>query len=127
MALPHAIARFNRRVTNRWIEPLMRRTAGFVIVHHIGRRTGRGFATPLYCFDDGDRVLVVLTYGARADWFRNVRGGGGSVERHGGRRPIDAVEVVDRSAASAALPPLVRFGLRFLGVHDLARLTLGDG
>ena len=67
MPLPRALARFNRRYTNRFIEPIVRRSSGFATVHHAGRRSGREFHTPVNVFDlDGD-LIVALTYGEDRD------------------------------------------------------------
>lgn len=126
MALPHTIARFNRRVTNRWIEPVVRRTDGYLVVRHRGRRTGNARSTPLYGFESDGGLLVVLTYGTRADWFRNVQAGGGSVERDGVMHTIAGVEAIDRTLARSSLPRSIRLALGVFGVHDLARLTLQE-
>ena len=84
MPLPRAVARFNKRVTNRFLEPIARRSSGFAVVHHVGRRSGREYTTPVNLFrlgDEGagvgdrsttDAAIVSLTYGPSADWVRNV-------------------------------------------------------
>ncbi|HEY7989222.1 MAG TPA: hypothetical protein VIE19_08390 [Lapillicoccus sp.] len=62
MAVPHALRRINKRVTN----PLLRGLAGhgwFVELEHVGRRSGRTFRTPLMAFRDGPTVTIALTYG----------------------------------------------------------------
>ncbi len=102
----------------------MRRTDGYLVVRHLGRRTGNARSTPLYGFESDGGLLVVLTYGTRADWLRNVRAGGGSVERDGIVQAIIGVEVIDRTVARPSLPWIVRLALGVFGVHDLARLTL---
>ncbi len=125
MPVPHVVARFNRRYTNRFVEPIARRFGGVAVVHHVGRRSGRPYATPVRLFGAGDTVLVVLTYGLAADWIRNVLGSGGSIETEDGVRPIDRVEIVDRGEVAAALPRTVRAALRILTVRDVARFALG--
>lgn len=126
--LPHAIARFNKRVTNRFIEPLARRSAGFAVVHHSGRRSGAPYTTPVNVFAeaDGGALLVALTYGPSADWARNVLDGGGVVEDSSGVRVIQGASVVDRSVAWPALPALVRGALTVLRVTDFMRLTVSQ-
>ena len=123
MPLPHAVARLNKRYTNRWIEPLVRRRPGFAVVHHRGRRSGRAYATPLRLFPLADGAhVVVLTYGDRADWLKNVLVGGGAVEDDSGRRPIVNAALVQRDAVVAQLPLLVRFATRVLRIDLLLRL-----
>lgn len=132
MPLPRAIARFNKRVTNRFIEPIARRAGGFAAVHHIGRRSGVEHSTPVNIFpveDDvgcghsGD-VVVALTYGPSADWVQNVLADGGALEHRSSQRPIGAATVVTRSTAWPALPIIVRAALRVLRVRHFLRLTL---
>ncbi len=136
MPLPHAIARFNKRVTNRYIEPIARRSGGFAVVHHIGRRSGETYATPVNLFDlepargespvPGGDVIVTLTYGLVADWAQNVLVGGGTVERSaGGSHVITSASVVDRTVAWPALPLPVRLAVRALRVDQFMRLSLG--
>lgn len=122
--VPYAIARFNRRVTNRFVEPIVRRTRGFAFIHHVGRRSGRSYRTPVVLFPlDGDHI-VVLTYGTRADWFQNALAAESAVEHHGERRSITQIRRVGRHVVWPALPRLVRVGLRVLTVRDFARLTV---
>ena len=72
---------------------------------------------------DGD-ALVALTYGPRADWFRNVSVGDATLENDAGVRHIEAIERVGRDVAWPALPWFVRGALRVLTVHDFARLRI---
>ncbi len=124
MPLPHVVARFNKRVTNRFIEPIARISGGFAVVHHTGRRSGVGYSTPVNLFHLNGSVIVALTYGPTADWAQNVLSGGGVVEHRGVRHDIEHAEVVGRAVAWPALPRLVRFALRVLRVEDFLRLHL---
>lgn len=125
MPLPHVVARVNKRVTNRFIEPIARLSSGFAVVHHVGRRSGADYRTPVNVFGDGDDVLVALTYGPDADWFRNVLAGPAHLEQRRAIAPIRSVEVVGRVDAWPAIPRIVRGALRVLGVRDFARLRVG--
>ncbi|MEM8903801.1 MAG: nitroreductase/quinone reductase family protein [Actinomycetota bacterium] len=126
MPLPHTVARFNRRVTDRFVQPLVRRLPGFAVVHHVGRRSGRAHRTPVYVFGDGIDLLVVLTYGTRADWLRNALAGPAGIERSGSIAPIERIEVLRRDDVRHALPPVVTFALRLLTIRDVARLSTSD-
>ena len=123
MPLPYAIARFNKRVTNRFIEPIARRASGFAVVHHAGRVSGTDYSTPVNAFALGDDLIVALTYGPIADWAQNVLAGGGQIEQSLGRHDIASAEIVDRSIAWPALPLVVRGALRILRVTDFLRLS----
>lgn len=77
MPLSQRVARFNRRVLNPLTRQLAGWAPGFAIVVHTGRRSGRVYHTPVNAFRDGDDYLIALTYGAEADWVRNVLASGG--------------------------------------------------
>lgn len=82
MAIPHAVARFNKVATNKVLVHL----AGhgpFIELEHVGRRSGRVYRVPLNAFRTGDTVTFALTYGPRVDWLRNVRAAGGCRVRMG--------------------------------------------
>jgi deazaflavin-dependent oxidoreductase (nitroreductase family) len=64
-------------VTNR----LVLRSAGhrdsrYAIVRHVGRRSGKMYATPIvpYLVDNG--FLIALPYGPDVDWLRNLQAAG---------------------------------------------------
>ena len=123
MPLPRAVARLNKRFTNRFLEPVARRSRGFAVVHHVGRRTGNAYRTPVNLFALGDDAVVSLTYGPSADWVQNVLAGSGEIEDRRGRTRIRSVEVVGREVAWPALPLVVRGALRVLRVRDFLRLS----
>jgi deazaflavin-dependent oxidoreductase (nitroreductase family) len=81
MPLPRVIARFQRRVTN----PLARLWApvlpGYGIVVHTGRRSGRVYRTPLNVFRRPEGFAIVIAYGRRSDWLRNVQAANGEGPR----------------------------------------------
>ena len=81
---------FLRPFTMRFVNPVTRRFAGhvpgFAIVHHVGRMSGRPYATPMNVFRDGDAWVMALTYGAQVQWVRNVLAAGGCELESRGRR-----------------------------------------
>lgn len=71
-----SLARFNKRVTNRvqglwapWLPP-------WAVIVHKGRKSGREYRTPVLSWRSGNRLEVVLYYGAETDWVRNVLAAG---------------------------------------------------
>ncbi len=124
MVLPRAVARFNKRVTNRFVEPIARRSSGFAVVHHRGRTSGTGYATPVNLFRlDGHQAIVSLTYGPSADWVQNVLAEPGTLEDRSGRRTIESATLVGREVAWPALPRVVRIAVRALRVHRYLLLS----
>ena len=124
MPLPRSVARFNKRFTNRFVEPLARRFRNFAVVHHEGRHSGNPYATPVNCFGCGDDIVVALTYGRRADWAQNVLAGPARIDLGGDIRQIVSAEVVGRDEAWPILPRLVRMALRILRVRDFLQLSV---
>ena len=127
MPLPRSVARFNKRWTNRFLEPLARRSAGFAVVHHLGRISGRAYSTPVNAFGRGAVLIVTLSYGPSADWVRNVQANPGTAEIEVGkdRWSIIDVGIIGRNEAAAALPAFVRLATRLLGIHDFLRVHRG--
>ncbi|MDH6198959.1 deazaflavin-dependent oxidoreductase (nitroreductase family) [Mycobacterium frederiksbergense] len=80
------IARFNKYVTN----PLQRLWAPYLpymaVIEHIGRTSGKPYRTPVMAFVHARSVSVVLNYGERSDWVRNIKAAGGAGVVHRGRR-----------------------------------------
>jgi deazaflavin-dependent oxidoreductase (nitroreductase family) len=88
------------------------RTAGTVgsttsVVHHIGRASGRAYATPIEAIPVEDGFVVSLPYGMQSDWLRNVlAAGGGTVERDGVRHTVTDPQVVPITEFLPAFPDL---------------------
>jgi deazaflavin-dependent oxidoreductase (nitroreductase family) len=123
MPLPRAVARLNRVGLNRVTRHLAPWLPGFAVVHHRGRRSGTRYATPVNLFVRDGRYVVALTYGADADWVRNVLAAGECDVVHRNRRHhlVDPRLVHDESRADVPRP--VRAVLGRLGVEDFLVLT----
>jgi deazaflavin-dependent oxidoreductase (nitroreductase family) len=97
------------RYLNRFTRPMARRLPSFAILTHRGRTSGRSYQTPINVFRRGDDYFFFLTYGADAQWVKNVLAGGScSIETRG--RIVELVEpqlVTDPELRPA--PPPVRF------------------
>jgi deazaflavin-dependent oxidoreductase (nitroreductase family) len=124
MAIPRAVARFNRGVTNKVLVHL----AGhgpFVELEHVGRRTGHVYRVPLNAFRTGDTVTFALTYGPHVDWLRNVRAAGGCRVRMGHEiltlgAPVD----LPTDVGSARMPSPARVVLRLARVDRFVEMPV---
>lgn len=72
---------FQRRVNRRVFNPRQMRKAGSPgayagIVRHTGRRSGRPYETPVVPLPADDGFVIVLVYGDRTEWVRNVLAAG---------------------------------------------------
>jgi deazaflavin-dependent oxidoreductase (nitroreductase family) len=121
--LPKRLARFNRRFTN----PVLRHVAtwapGFAVVHHVGRRSGRSYRTPVNVFRRDGRYVFALTYGKDSDWVRNVIAAGGC-EIETRRRIVELRDPElfhDEQRRAVPVPP--RWILGLAGVDDFLSLS----
>jgi deazaflavin-dependent oxidoreductase (nitroreductase family) len=109
MNLPRFMRRVNRVVTN----PLMRTFAWLVpplaVVHHVGRKSGRPYRTPVVAFPSAVGFVIPMTYGRDVDWARNlVHAHGGEIEQSGRRVALRNPRIVAFGAAETHLPAAVR-------------------
>ncbi|MGZ3640804.1 MAG: nitroreductase family deazaflavin-dependent oxidoreductase [Candidatus Limnocylindrales bacterium] len=97
------------------------------LVHHVGRLTGRAYATPLAVHRRGDRLFVPLTYGPNARWCLNVMAAGSCrVQVRGQVLVAGRPHVVGR----ASLPEGLRVPYRLVRMQEFLELTitgLGSG
>jgi deazaflavin-dependent oxidoreductase (nitroreductase family) len=117
-----AVARFNRRVTNHITRPFAAHLPGFAVVHHVGRRTGREYRTPVNAFRAADGYVFALTYGADADWVRNVVAADGCDIRTRGRLVRLGAPTVGVDATGSPVPAPVRPILRALHVDTFLEM-----
>ncbi|MGX1778835.1 nitroreductase family deazaflavin-dependent oxidoreductase [Nocardia brasiliensis] len=98
---PRRLAHFNRVVTNRLVRVAAGKLPPYSLIHHVGRRTGRPFTTPVFGTYRADLLLVPLFYGDRSDWVRNLlAAGGGRVTYRRRTRQLRVPRVVDAAGAT---------------------------
>ncbi|MFC9919612.1 nitroreductase/quinone reductase family protein [Agromyces binzhouensis] len=126
---PRVLGRLVRWQRER-VNPRVLETAGLAgdphsVVRHVGRTTGRDYATPITAVPVDGGFEVVLPYGAEANWVRNVLAAGAAVLEHDGRRyevvapevlPIRSTGFAERGAVTA----------RVFGLTEALRLSTGD-
>jgi len=105
------LARFNKKVTNRiqglWAPYL----PPWALIVHKGRKSGREFRTPVLAKRSGATLEVVLFYGERADWVRNVLAAGGAGVVRKGRTG----SLVDPRVVDSTSPELTAWTRRIAG------------
>jgi deazaflavin-dependent oxidoreductase (nitroreductase family) len=117
------------RVGVRRLNPLMLSLAGsrrlpmFAVVHHRGRRSGRSYATPVGARPTAGGFVIPLTFGERAEWFRNVQAAGGCVIRWKGvDYPLVEPEVVDWATVRASFYPAEQVLVPVIGIERFVQL-----
>src|SRR5262245_13631531 len=98
------IPRFMRHVNRVFTNPLLGTIAWIVpplaIVHHVGRKSGRAYRSPVVALPSDTGFVIPMTYGRDVDWGRNlVAAGGGEVEQLGRRTRVRNPRIVDLEAA----------------------------
>jgi deazaflavin-dependent oxidoreductase (nitroreductase family) len=116
------------RVGTRHLNPLMLSLAGsrlpmFTVIHHRGQRFGRSYTTPVGARPTADGFVIPLTFGERADWFRNVRTAGGCMIRWKGvNYPVIEPVIVDWATVRSAFYPVERVVVPLIGIEQFVRL-----
>jgi deazaflavin-dependent oxidoreductase (nitroreductase family) len=118
------MAQFNRQVLNHLMRPLARHLPSFGVIVHHGRRSGRTYETPVNVFRRNDSYVVALTYGARADWVKNVLAAGGGDLLTQGCRIRVVVSNIQHDEQLLAVPAIVRPILRLIHVEDFLHLNV---
>lgn len=120
-----AIRRLNRRVIN----PRQLRTAGepgtyASVVHHVGRRSGTPYRTPVVAVPVDDGFLIALPYGPGADWVRNVLAAGSmTLDHEGARYDLERPTLLGIDVANRHFPAKEQRMHRLYGVRDFLRLS----
>ena len=63
--MPRIMRRVNRAVTNRLMRPLAGVVPPLAVVHHVGRKSGRAYRTPVLAFPVAGGYVTPLPYGNR--------------------------------------------------------------
>ncbi|WP_280271973.1 nitroreductase family deazaflavin-dependent oxidoreductase [Nocardia wallacei] len=117
MPFPHALAKFNRRVTNRIAGLVAGRAPGLAVVVHRGRSSGRQYRTPVTVFSQDGVYRVALTYGREVDWLKNILAAGEFELEINGRTETVRAPVVRHDPKVSWAPTGVRQALSALGAE----------
>jgi len=123
MPLPHWLARVNVNFSNRFMRAIAARLPWFVVLEHVGRKSGTVRRTAIMAFHrGGDRWILALIYGTEAQWLQNVQSAGGDRIQSRGRW-IDVGEPRRfRDPSRSEVPWLVRPFLALLRVSEFVEL-----
>lgn len=97
------------------------------LLHHVGRRSGKTYVTPLTAHKSDDTIVVALPYGRETDWLRNLRSAGqGVLELEGTSYTVEEPEVVPIEQVVPLLPPLIVRSIQFHKAEDALRLHITE-
>ena len=113
MRLPRFMRRVNRVLTNpvmgtfAWLAPPL------AVVHHVGRKTGRPYHTPVIAFPSRSGFVIPMPYGRDVEWARNVIAASGcQLVQMARRSQLRSPHIVGFRAAAPHLPAVARLTLR---------------
>lgn len=114
-----AVRKFNKRILN----PVMRLAAGrrhwyAAALHHVGRRSGRPYTTPVVAEPVDSGFLIPLPYGTDVDWLRNLRAAGrATIDVRGRGYTLYDPRVIDAALALPMVREARRRVWRRLGIE----------
>ena len=117
MHFPRFMRQVNRVFTNHVLGTFAWLVPPFAVVHHVGRRSGLRYRTPVVAFRSSAGLVIPMTYGRDVDWARNmVRANGAEIERGGRRVAVRNPRIVGFDEAAARLPATARPVFRAAGL-----------
>lgn len=126
-----AVKEFLRRVSTR-LGPLGRPVAGrrwfplYAVIHHVGRKSGRAYATPIVVRQTATGFMVPLPFD-KAQWARNVLAAGEAHLSWNGRDVIVTdPKFVDVGVAGPAFNGFQRRAIKWLGIDRFLSVTRVD-
>ena len=108
---------YHKHVTNPvWVRLFAGRSANSALLHHVGRKSGKAFVTPLTAHRSADTIIIPMPYGTQTDWLRNLQAAGqGVVELNHRTYSVDEPEVVPVDEVMPLLSPMVA---RIVQLHE---------
>ncbi len=119
---------FNKRFLNRFTMTFAgRRHSPYTVVHHVGRTSGRAYATPVLAVSDDGHFIIPLPYGTHVDWHRNIQAAGSCLLEYQGAvyRAVEP-ELINAEAGLPAFSAWTQDLLRKDGTEHFLRLRRGE-
>jgi deazaflavin-dependent oxidoreductase (nitroreductase family) len=120
------------RRLGRATKPLVLRSAGqagtsTAVIHHVGRATGRSYATPVEAMPAGEGFAIALPYGLNTDWLKNVLASGSArIVREGEEHVVDQPQVVTIAEVNPYFSASNQRAHRLFGVQNAVRVRTVD-
>jgi deazaflavin-dependent oxidoreductase (nitroreductase family) len=95
------------------------------VLHHVGRRSGAAYNTPIDAQRTRDGVIICLVYGPNADWCRNVLAAGRcTLTLNGQELALASPQVISLSEAEPNLLPERAGFWRSMGIEHCLYLPV---
>jgi len=124
MGIRDQIRAMNKRTLNRLTRKFASLSFGpFALVHHIGRRSGKPYETPIMVKPLKDGFIIALTYGPDVDWYRNVMAAGKcTITWHRKDYPVGQIAPAEASSSRRMFPFPLRQILGMMGTKDFVTM-----
>jgi hypothetical protein len=100
----------------------------FALVRHVGRKSGRAYATPLILARVPEGFVAELTYGPAVSWYRNITAAGHcTVVYQGTEYEVDGIGPFSADAGIRAFGNPAGLVLRLLRRHEFRLLRTSAG
>ncbi len=122
-----ALRRYNRLVTPNASAAAKagKKGTSTTAVHHVGRKSGTPYVTPVWGERVGERFYIQLPYGTGVDWCRNILAAGGcTLEQDGVRYDAVAPVIVPAAEARPHLRPAARRMQGIIGAEHYLQLDI---
>lgn len=130
MPIPMWVTRWNLHVTNPLMLMLSNAVPPLATLHHVGRRSGRRFRTPIMAFPTPRGIVIALTYGPGVQWLHNVEAGESRLVRRGRVLRLTEPVRLHGDDGLSLVPAWTRVLLRRMRVDEFVELraeALGPG
>jgi deazaflavin-dependent oxidoreductase (nitroreductase family) len=86
-------------------------------IEHVGRKSGKGYRTPIAVLSSGQLLIVPLPFGSATQWVRNVLEARGCVIRWLGRdTEVTEPRIADWVEVKPLIPRILRPIIRLVGI-----------
>jgi len=97
----------------------------FALLHHIGRKSGTQYSTPVRLIHRDNAFTIPLTYGERSDWYKNLKATGTmQITWQGQTYDVGKPERLEVSQAIDDFPWISRFLFKQEGLPGFLRVTI---
>jgi deazaflavin-dependent oxidoreductase (nitroreductase family) len=117
-------------INKRYINPLMLKLAGRrsfpqAIIHHMGRKSGQSYTTPVAAVPIEHGFAIPLAYGTNVDWCRNILASGNcTLQWHDATYKLVEPEIIDAASVIAQLVPVQQVIFRMLKIEYVLKMQL---
>ena len=123
-AILNQVRKLNKSFTNKiMIHICGKKIRLFVILSHIGRKSGKLYRIPIIAEQVDDGFVIALTYGKNVDWYYNVKAKGEcSIFCRYKEYPLTTPIMLKKEKGLQSFPLFIRAALRVMRIEYFLKL-----